>query len=319
MGLIHPDIAVSEQIPLKLYSDIPIPTASVGYHEQYEFTTNASGNFLLTWIPNYFVTQNYLTSYALNAASHLSYNNAAGLTGNAVVSGNFYVAGGYYPAVDIQRYRLVSALLKVSYNGNVLNQAGTMVSCATFDPFNVATGTTTTAVSTLSNTNADRFGVFTLITNGLWNKSTNITNDSEGLECLYVPIDPDDLMFQKTGAFYGSNPPTSATYLPPDTEGAHINYVVAGRNMPSATSCILVNIYYNFEVIADPSSAPILRTDNNNVFSSKENREFADSVSDMVKSSGLIRKAQTQDSSSVFEKVLSAGFKYIPMLIKAFS
>ena len=40
VGLIHPDLAVQNQVPLKLYNEVPIPTASIGFHEQLQFKTS---------------------------------------------------------------------------------------------------------------------------------------------------------------------------------------------------------------------------------------------------------------------------------------
>lgn len=313
-GLVHPDLAVKNAIPLKLYSDVPIPTASVGWHEQYQLQSNQNGCFLLAWRPNFYCDSGYLSGVNANNWSHLTFNSNAGLNGTAAASSNNFVAANYTPNISCQRYRMVSALLKVSYNGSVLNQSGTMLSCATFDPLGVALGTTATAVTTLSDGFVDRFGNFGLIVNGLWNNTVNITNNSEGLECLYVPLDPDDLIFERTGHFYGTTT-NSATVFSPSSEGAHINYIVAGRNLPVSTNNILVDIYYNYEVIADPSSAPFLRTSHDEIMTRKDNDDILSHMSTAIKNGNGIKKTSGFDYKSVLHDAFNLGVKYLPKIL----
>ncbi len=314
MGLVHPDIAVKDGINVKLPSDIPIPSASIGFHEQHQFTTSTAGTFLLSWRPCFLFTAGDITNIPNgNAAGQMTYNNSSSLNGTASVAGNAFIATGVYPGISIQRYRLVSALLKMSYNGSVLNQAGTFLGCATFDPLPIATGTTVTSISNYSDGLVDRFGNFSLIQNGLWNTTANITKDSEGLEFLYVPTDPDDYTFQRAGSYYGTSVTTGGTFNP-DAEGAHINYIVAGRNLPAAASCIIVDVYYNYEVIADPVSAYILRAQPDFIYSMKDKDEMKDNFAELVKKGGLIRKSSSFDWTDVLKQVAAMGIKYVSTL-----
>lgn len=310
-GLVHPDIAVREAIPLKLPSDLPLPTASIGFHEQYQFTTSSVGTFLMSWRPNFLATVPALGVISSNAYSKLTFNNSASLNGNTSVTGNFFVNGAYVPNVDLQRYRLVSALIKVEYNGSVLNQAGTMISCCSFDPFQIAVGSVTIPVTTLSDGLVDRFGVFSLIANGLWNGVTDITTSGHGLEGLFVPMDPSDVMFDRIPSYYGVPIIASSGVFSPGLEGAPISYLFAGRNMPASSSCVLVNVYYNFEVIPDPSVAPILRTSTKDVPSKKEGREIGDSLSLMFKNNSLMRTISNVGSSEIFQKIAKLGLSYM--------
>lgn len=318
VGLVHPDIAVQKGIPVKLPSDVPIPTASIGFHVQQQYTTSAVGTFLLSWRPTLLMTEGNITSQVGvgGQASQFTYCNDVSLTGLASVAGNYFKPTGVYPSVSIQRYRMVSSMMKVSYNGSVLNQSGTMLGCATFDPFNCYAALN---FSTQSDTLVDRYGNFSLIQNGLWNQSINITKDSEGLECLYVPTDPDDFMFQRAGTYYGSTVQLNA-YAYPDTEGAHVQYVVAGRNLPPNSSSIIVDFYYNFEVIADPTSAYILRGAIDQVYNSGDKQSILDTFSEVVKNRGLINPVKRNNSGfwgDALNKVLKLGMKYLPMAIGA--
>jgi hypothetical protein len=319
IGLVHPDLAVTQQIPVKLYSDVPIPTASIGHHEQYEFTTNSSGNFLLSWRPSFLMTATDLINAGTGATdySHITFNNNVTLNGTASTAGNTFVAGSYAPAILIQRYRLVSAIIKVSYNGSVLNQAGTIISCATFDPLQAATGNAGGLVSSISDSLVDRFGNFSIITNGLWNTSIDITNNSNGVECLYVPTDPSDYTFVRQGRFYTTAAIQSGLIAAP-SDGAHINYIVAGRNFPASASCIMVNVYYNYEVVADPTSAPFLRSAPDTVFDSKDRDELHDTITGVVKQGSMIKPISKPPSlMEVLKEVGRVGMAYVPQLLGA--
>lgn len=325
VALVHPDLAVKQQIPVKLYSDVPIPTASMGFHEQYQFTTSTQGTFLLAWKPNFLVNQAYLTANGLTTWSNITMNIAAGLTGNVGVAGNFFVPRNYTPNIDLQRYRLVSALLKISYNGAVLSQQGTMLSCATFDPLTVAVGNNVTPIGTIADTLVDRFGQFSLIQNGLWNTTVDITKHSEGIECLYVPTDPDDMIFQRTNSYYGTTV-LAPNQLQPDTEGAHIQYIVCGRNLPVSSSCIIVDTYYNYEIIADPSSAPFLRSEAQNVFTSTEHSAIQDSMINSMGKGGAIRPSKPVTDSfwddatgyayDTLNKTVDYAIDHIPQMLQ---
>jgi len=308
-GLVHPDIAVQNQFPVKCYTDLPIPTATIGFHEQYQFTTSNVGTFLLSWRPGFLLTEGRRSTLGSNA-SNITYNNNAALTGLSGNANNTFVAKGYYPNVSLQRMRLVSALIRVSYNGSVLNQAGTMLSCAVFDSLPIAVLT-----SAVTDDRIDRYGNFSIIQNGLWNKTTDITNSSSGLECLYIPMDPDDFMFQQVDTYYGTSIGGGLSY--PDAEGAHINYILCGKNLPANTSCILVDVYYNWEVIADPTSAPILRGDQP-MCDPQMREDTSKVVQNLSTNGGLIREANTKFNwKDALNDLLNMGVKFLPSLLSA--
>lgn len=307
-GLVHPDLAVKNQWSVKCFSDLPLPTATIGYHVQNQMTTSSLGTFLLSWIPCCMITKNKFTSIG-QIVGNWTYNNAGTLTGNASSNYNYQQNIGYNPDVALQRYRLVSALARISYNGSVLNQAGTMLSCAVFDKFPII------AASAPFNSNlVDRYGNFSLIQNGLWNRTQDITSDSRGLEALYVPMDPDDFMFQNVDTFYGTDI-TAGVENKPDNEGAHVNYLFCGKNLPASSSCILVDFYYNFEVIADPSSAPILRGDSSCTDLSFRNKQ-QQLTTNMINTGSMIRESSEGKSwNDIFKEIASFGIKLLPALL----
>lgn len=251
IGLLFPDYAVQNGLEVKCYSDFPIPTVSMGFHTYQTYTTSTLGTFLLSWRPKLFITGSDNANM-----SNVTYNNSATLSGTATnVANNFVTATNYVHNTAIQRYRLVSAMCQVNYTGSVLNQSGNVAACATFDPFRVANAT-----AAASDGNVDRFAIFSLVENGLWNQRVNITDSARGLSVFYLPMDPDDLFFERQGYWYSNDMGIgSGAVINPDPEGAHINYVICGAGLPSSSSCVRVDWYYNYEVIVDPSAQALFK------------------------------------------------------------
>lgn len=327
-AMIHPDVAVTQGYQVKLYSDVPVPSSSIGFKSTYQLSTSEKGTFCLSWSPNFLCTSQQLnTDFPDNVNklySNVAYSNSSGLTGSEA-NNSFFYQPCYTPDIKLQKYRLVSALIKVKYNGSVLNQSGTMYSCATFDQLEVASGN----VNFASNIPAARFGDFSLIRNGLWNRSVNITSDADGIECLYVPMDPTDITFYPIGDYYGlgidnkSGSGDSILLRQQSTEGAHVNYIIAGQNLPASSSCIYVEIYSNFEVIADPQSAPVIRSSIESALSRADNHLVTDLTANMTKSGMLIRtsKPNTDWSSRISDfvrKTYRVGKTLWPIISKAF-
>lgn len=325
-AMIHPEVAVNQGYQVKLYSDVPVPSSSIGFKSTYQFTTSSSGTFALTWTPNFLYTSQQLAlefSEVMEPTySTLAYNNSDGLTGS-ISHDEFYFQPSYTPDIKLQKYRLVSALIKVKYNGSVLNQSGTMYSCATFDQLTVASGN----ISNLRCLASSRFGDFGLIRNGLWNRSVNITSDADGIECLYVPMDPTDITFYPIGDYYGLGSDTIAGtgsdkhLLQTSTEGAHVNYVIAGQNLPVSSSCIYVEVYSNFEVIADPQSAPVIRSSIETSLDRADNQIVQDLTSNMTKNGMLIRTSKPNHDwgsriSDFIRKTYKIGKSVWPIISK---
>lgn len=298
-AMIHPEVAVNQGYQVKLYSDVPVPSSSIGFKTTYQCNTSDKGTFCLTWTPNFLCTsQSLKVDFPdVNAPfySNLAYNSTGTLTG-AAPDNSFIFLPSYIPDIKLQKYRLVSALIKVKYNGSVLNQSGTMYSCATFDQISVVSGYNN--ANAVINPSSARFGDFSLVRNGLWNRSINITSDADGIECLYVPMDPTDITFYPIGDYYGlgtdqiSSDGATKYVRQISTEGAHVNYVIAGQNLPVSTSCIYIEVYANFEVIADPQSAPVIRSSIESSLTRTDNDILTDLTSNITKNGQLIRTSK---------------------------
>lgn len=297
-AMIHPEVAVNQGYQVKLYSDVPVPSSSIGFKSTYQCFTSTKGTFCLTWTPNFLCTAQSLSldfPQVVNPTySNLSYNSSPDLDGTSA-NIDFEFLPSYIPDIKLQKYRLVSALIKVKYNGSVLNQSGTMYSCATFDQIAVSSGYNDPLQP---NVTAKRFGDFSLIRNGLWNRTVNITSDADGIECLYVPMDPTDMTFYPIGDYYGLGSDDEIaqadkkTLRQISTEGAHVNYVIAGQNLPQSASCIYIEVYANFEVIADPQSAPVIRSSIESSLTRADNNILTDLTSNITKTGQLIRTSK---------------------------
>lgn len=55
-AMIHPDHAVENGMEVKMYSDVPVPTATISFRQSYQLSTNANGCFGLIWSPNFLAT-----------------------------------------------------------------------------------------------------------------------------------------------------------------------------------------------------------------------------------------------------------------------
>lgn len=287
-GLIYPDRAISECLQVKKPSSIPIPSTTFGIKRNITLTTNASGNLSLIWIPNYLMSVNGMKElykeYKLNGEltqdintntakfTNLWYCNDAGLTGSRVKLGwHGYPIAGLNQ--DFARYRLTSALIKVKYTGNKLNQAGMMYSSATYKqmPYTTAVSDDSNAInSNRIQDYSDYFDVFTdfdVTRNGQWNKSINITANANGLEALYVPTDPLNDVFQKDG-FIQSVEKTlkqetsslfSVSLFPSNT---NLKYSFVCQGLPPSSACVTIETYYNFEIIVEQEQMPYFHTSN---------------------------------------------------------
>lgn len=367
-GLIHPEIAVSDGLQLKLYSDVPLPTNTAGIRETFYITPNENGCFSLAWSPAYFATQLQAERiYSANNAllsnfeySHTYVNTSPQLDGSIPDQGTWTPLSSYVPTIDITKYRLVSALLRVKYVGSVLNQSGMLYSSATYNDIPVTTwtqgqgATVKSLTQTVSLTNKmghttdyalyppsdttaysqlTRFSDFNLIKNGLWNYSHNITQDANGLECLFIPMDPLDLTFKESNSYYGQPQGTQTfnsghnnTNLQPISvhSGTPINYVICGQNIGNQTQCILVEAFYNFECIADPSTAPFLRSSYTGSVPAADTKLIGSAIREIASQTGLIRKAQSVKQSffdflkshvpTVINRALNLGKSLAPVI-----
>jgi len=157
----------------------------------------------------------------------------------------------------------VSCLVRVGYNGPVLTQAGKLFTCQTFE--SVVEIESPNAGTPQADTYLDRYsGDFSLIQNGLWANTSNITSHADGIESVVAPLDPQSQIYTIPGrpqfdptSVYPTSSTTKSTYTL--ETGAIPQIVFAGQNFPANTNCITVDIYSVYEIIPDPTMGFIAR------------------------------------------------------------
>jgi hypothetical protein len=203
------------------------------------------------------------------------------------------------PEVGVAKARLVSAKIKISFRGPILQQGGTVMGAATFlgTPGIIAASdddnkiylnsTVTDPVTQVPRRQANwrdiikpvqgqmyskDFSPFEekVLSNAIWAKNVNITKDANGICAVYVPMDPMDEIFYKTGTYYGEevnqdvvleNDLKGTTILYSD-KGARLSYLFNIQGIPVNQNPITVETYTNWEVLPTDMAASSLRNSN---------------------------------------------------------
>lgn len=293
--ILEPELSVTDGTVAKLPTMFPIPSTTVSFRNNINISTNAEGDFALAWNPNMFSNLDGLRQYSMkidggeekvcDTISHLVVMDPTNDT-------HLLAVPSYVPDVALSKYRLVSAKLKVTYIGSVLNKSGMMYACATYDQTPALVGISGdfgdlmifedvfgNPIDWTSDLYADSIPGRTLasmneqaISNGIWNKCLNITNSSQGMSCLHIPTDPINEIFYPVGTYFGNkianrHPIGSSSQLRSQavpesfssSSGAQLCYLMCGHGLPANTECVNIQVYYNYEVIPTQLTAPFLR------------------------------------------------------------
>lgn len=284
-SLLFPEDALSGFVA-KQPSYIGLPTSNVVFKEQLNFQIDQNKRFFLMWVPNFFATKPALEHDIADPGegkkrfySHLYYKSYAFDGEDSEV---FWCHTCYLPEISLSKYRLVSAKISVQYNGTIMNQAGQMYSCATYDDLPVISGACESHEEDvplkfdgyLEDTQIKLSSYFDVekVRNGLWPKFCNITSSSGQIDNIALPSDPTDHTFYPMNHYYQVEPSSlvqldrttesSAVRYALSTDGGHLSYLYTGFGIPEGTN-ITVVVYYNFEVIPTQTTAPFMRTNKN--------------------------------------------------------
>jgi hypothetical protein len=312
IGLIHPDLAVQHGLSPKLFNDIPLPTTTIGLYGSFTRKTNVLGNALVTFRP-----PGQPAGDSPASMCFVTFNNDPGLDGVTNSPHNQFVPTIQNVTVPLQRYRLVSCLFKLTYEGPLLNQSGKFYSNACYDNYGIIYKT---SAITATDNFAARYGDFQLIKNGLWNNVAEVTSTSHAMECLWVPTDVMDYSFQRAFSYYGTNFVGLDVGMGASTEGAHLCFNIAAQGLPPETNLTVEN-WVNYEVIADPSAAPYMVHTADTAWSAGDLDKYHKVISDTVKGDGLIREPMKKGSSSwssVISSIISEGAPVLKTLLSAF-
>lgn len=335
-GLIHPDVAISDCLQVKKPSGIPIPSTTFGIKRNLTLKTNASGNLAIIWIPNFLESINgfkdLYNTYKINgtltgsitqantAFTNLWYCNTDDLDGYTRTGLKWSANPINTLSQDFARYRLTSALIKVKYTGNKLNQAGMMYSSATYKQLPYISACSMSMASTLSTESvpdADTyfgiFGKFDVTRNGQWNKSVNVTANANGLEALYVPTDPMNDVFAKDGFV-----PTTEKTTGSETSNSfvccqyptntNIKYSFVCQGLPPSTACVTIETYYNYEIIVEQEQMPYFHSSNSSI---GVNINDVNEAHQALVNSGNLVKQSSNRATSRLDKILKWGSRAV--------
>lgn len=269
-SLINPENSVNGGFVAKQPSYVPIPTSNVTFKEKIDFKCSSNGEFACIWAPNYLANQSAVDKfvptdtqlYPFNYYSHFYYK----------TNGKWFAHTSIRPAIDVSKYRLVSAKMSIQYNGSNLNRSGQLSTCAIYTDIPVFMGRTTGQVEDVEMksedfpdiaASLDKLIDIESINNGLWNKFDNVSIQRGRIDNIALPTDPTDHTFFPLGNYYAANPTrlTSNVRMCMSTDGGHLSYVGAGKNLTASNEGLNMSviIYYNFEIIASQETAPFLR------------------------------------------------------------
>lgn len=311
-AILDPQIAVEDGKSIKQPSLIPIPSATTAFRVNVNISTDDSGDFFLAWNPNYLINKENLEYYSgiFSSSTLYPYNTYSNLVYKDSANKSLNFCPSYVADVSLSKYRLVSSKIKVTYIGSNLEKSGMMYACASFDPTPIRYGylqsgdqifpmkTDGKYIDLTSATNypveSSTYNLLTEanISNGIWNTNVNIVQTNQGISCLHVPIDPTNEIFYPMGSYFGyKNTDTTAKSTTvvesqfgntkvinrQDISGSQLCFLICGHGLPKNKEVINIQIFYNFEIIATPASAPYIKM-SNFPFNSEDTKKMNDII-----------------------------------------
>ena len=300
IGILDPQVTVEDGKTIKQPSLIPIPSATTAFRVNVNISTDDAGDFFLAWNPSFLVNKEVLNNYEgiQYNSQYFKYNTFSNLVVKNTANSSFDFCPGYVADISLSKYRLVSAKIKVTYIGSNLERSGMMYACASFDPTPIRYGYMLAGDQSFGMKNNGSYidvtnsglypnetSTYNLLTeanisNGIWNNNVNIVQANQGVSCLHIPVDPTNEIFYPLGSYFGNyNSNRTATTTTKnesqfgDTRiintdnlsGSQLCYLVCGHGLPKSKECINIQVFYNFEIIATPTSAPYIKMTNLNM------------------------------------------------------
>lgn len=189
-SLLNPYEAAIERLPCAIPSAIPVPTTSVHFIHRTTVTVPSSGSIYVIWMmPKAFETNygvGYLPNYlALSADGTVGTFYPTNTATTPVICSNKI----YLPASSANKSRLVSAEMRISYVGKVVDQSGFYQSAVSFNS-GVVTNAYNNGVNALGVEPPD----WASLQQAPWYRIEPVTSGSLHT-CLWVPTDYNDMNF----------------------------------------------------------------------------------------------------------------------------
>jgi hypothetical protein len=309
-AILDPEYCYNNGVMIKQPNLLTIPSVTIPIKTLTTIQTNNSTSLCISWNPSLFCTKPALGNIQVgrNAAGDVVYANkifstlySTGEVNNNVkeIPASSWKAPVFgipdnLPEVGVAKARLVSAKIKISFRGPILQQGGTVMGAATFlgppgivansDDHNVVYLNVPIVDQSETRYQATWEDLFKpsqgqlfnnemspfeekCISNGIWSKNVNITKSASGISAVFVPMDPMDEIFYKTGTFYGEEVNQDiqlmngnfGSIVSYSDKGARLSYVFNIQGIPVEQNPITVETYTNWEVLPTDLAASALR------------------------------------------------------------
>ena len=268
-GATHPKYAVENMLDVKLPTDLPVPTACIRVTKTVQLTTGASGVVMLNYLPGSLIR----TNFSQASISALTFNTTG--NGNGTAGSNTFVNFDSSNLTQVwDKWRLTASEMSLRYNGQVLQQSGTMFSCVHYEPSCIAVKGSGGAglITGQTNSNVDRLSSdFALIKQGLWNSTINLAQEGAGITHIWTPSSALDYFFLGSSGTSSSDSlvisgntletvnTSTAASTSTRTNGAARQFTWACENLPANTNCLLFEVHEIYEYIPDISVVGILK------------------------------------------------------------
>jgi hypothetical protein len=333
-GILDPEYNYNTGIMVKQPSLLNPPSVSIPIKTLTTIKSNSSSAICISWNPTLFCTKNEISNIILgqrdgvdvkaNRVASVLYSLSENIGTEVAIQADSWDAKVYaipdnLPEIGVSKARLVSAKIKISFRGSVLNQGGTIMGAATFQGAPGLVLNTDSENRVYKNSKEDEQATWAdlfkvtlgdqfdkealcpfqekILSNGIWAKNVNITKDANGITAIFIPTDPMDEIFCTPGTYYGEKVAQSqisslrgATTALMTDKGARLGYMFNIQGLSgSNTNPITVETYATWEVLPTNLSASSLRNSNAGIVNTTKGYEaLKDMLSKyMTESSGI--------------------------------
>lgn len=355
-AILDPEFNYNTGIMVKQPSLLNPPSVSIPIKTLTTIKSETQSSICISWNPTMFCTKNDLTKIKLgkkgdkevvaNRISSVLYalpENAGTEQAVPAESWDAKVRSipDNLPEIGVSKARLVSAKIKISFRGSVLNQGGTIMGAATFQgPPGLVMNTDNTnyvyrnkpdtsgrIVATwgdlFKETLGDQFDDETtspfdekILSNGIWAKNVNITKDANGISAVFIPTDPMDEIFYTPGTYYGEKVAydcrilndKGATTALTTNKGARLNYLFNIQGLSAANNNpITIETYNTWEVLPTNQSASSLRNSNNQLNDMNSYSKIKDLLQNYFENSSGIHTVREGQLSGLLDYLKAAA------------
>lgn len=352
-AILDPEYNYNTGIMVKQPSLLNPPSVSIPVKTLTTIKSEQKSSICVSWNPTLFCTKNDLNRIILgkrgdeeisaNRISSVLYSLPENVGTEQVIPADSWDAHVHaipdnLPEIGVSKARLVSAKIKISFRGSIMNQGGTIMGAATFqgppglvlktdNTDNVYINSSPDAVATWGDlfkvTLGDQYNHDSqcpfeekIISNGIWAKNVNITKDANGITAIFIPTDPMDEIFYKPGTFYGEQIKQDdnilnqygATTALTTAKGARLNYLFNIQGLSANNSNpITIETYQTWEVLPTNQSASSLRNSNTAMSSDFVKQKMKELITEYFNNSTGIHTSRPNNMNGLWDVLKKVG------------